>query len=180
MRWLPNQAKYGLLNKGGEYKLEEKIEQVQEQNQAQPLVRDFTKEGLKNAFTPKIVTLLIVVVVVGIISGYLISGKNNFVTGGKTSGGILNTSSVSKGTIEGSNDTKTFKDTVSGTLKEGGIDGEGAFHLVRPGGDSQNVYLTSSIVDLSKFINKKIKVWGETQKAQHAGWLMDVGRVEVL
>jgi hypothetical protein len=159
--------------------MEEKIEQVQEQNQAQPLVHNFTKEGLRSAFTPKVVTLLIVVVVVGIISGYLISGKNT-VIGGKTSGGLLNTSSISKGTIVGSNDTATFKDTVQGILKEGGIDGEGVFHLVRPGGDSQNVYLTSSSVDLSKFINKNIKVWGQTQKAQHAGWLMDVGRIEVL
>jgi hypothetical protein len=180
LRWLPKVTKYGLLNKGGECKMEEKIEQVQEQNQTQPLVHSFTREGLRSAFTPKVVTLLMVVVVVGIISGYLISGKNNSVIGGKTSGGALNTSSISKGTVEGSNDTKTFKDTVQGTLKMGGIDGEGIFHLVRPGGDSQNVYLTSSTVDLSKFINKNIKVWGQTQKAQHAGWLMDVGRVEVL
>jgi hypothetical protein len=80
----------------------------------------------------------------------------------------------------GSNDTKTFKDTAEGTLKTGGIDGEGAFHLERPGGDSQNVYMTSGTVDLSKLIDKKIKVWGQTQAAQHAGWLMDVGRIEVL
>ena len=52
--------------------------------------------------------------------------------------------------------------------------------MVRPGGDSQNVYMTSGTVDLSKFINKNIKVWGQTQAAQHAGWLMDVGRIEVL
>ena len=92
--------------------------------------------------------------------------------------GVLN--SVAKGTTEGSTDTSTFKDTAEGTLKTGGIDGEGAFHLVRPGGDSQNVYLTSSIVDLSKYVNQKLKVWGQTQKAQHAGWLMDVGKIQVL
>ena len=69
---------------------------------------------------------------------------------------------------------------AEGTLKKGGIQDEGQFHLVRPGGDSQNVYLTSSIVDLSKFVDKKIKVWGQTQKARVAGWLMDVGKVEVL
>jgi hypothetical protein len=97
-----------------------------------------------------------------------------------TSTGSSNSTSVSKGTTVGSNDTNTFKDTAEGTLKQGGIDGEGAFHLVRSGGDSQNVYLTSSSVDLSKFVDKKIKVWGQTQKAQHAGWLMDVGRIEVL
>ena len=159
--------------------MEEKTEQVKEQNQTQPLIHNFTKESLKSAFTPKVVTLLIAVVMVGVISGYLISSKNNSVIGGIT-GGLVNTSSIPKGTIDGSNDTVTFKDTAQGTLKEGGIDGEGAFHLVRPGGDSQNVYLTSATVDLSKFINKNIKVWGQTQKAQHAGWLMDVGRIEVL
>lgn len=89
-------------------------------------------------------------------------------------------SSVEKGKIYGSDDASTFKDIAEGKLKEGGIEGEGQFHLERPGGPSQNVYLTSSLVDLSLFINRKIKVWGETQKAQKAGWLMDVGKIEVL
>jgi hypothetical protein len=60
------------------------------------------------------------------------------------------------------------------------MDGEGQFHLVRPGGDSQNVYLTSSTVDLSEFIGRKVTIWGQTQKAQKVGWLMDVGGVKVL
>ncbi len=156
--------------------------EVQENNtQNKPLIQDFdAKESLKNVFTPKVISLLIVVIVIGIVSGYLISGKIGPLSTGKTTGGLVTSSSIAKGTIEGSNDTKTFKDTAQGNLKTGGIDGEGAFHLVRPGGDSQNVYLTSAIVDLSKFINKNIKVWGQTQKAQHAGWLMDVGRIEVL
>ena len=29
-------------------------------------------------------------------------------------------------------------------------------------------------------LHKKIKVWGQTQKARVAGWLMDVGKIEVL
>ncbi|MCL4364319.1 hypothetical protein M1328_03710 [Patescibacteria group bacterium] len=77
-------------------------------------------------------------------------------------------------------DKKTFKDQAEGTLKEGGIDGEGSFHLERPGGPSQNVYLTSSTVDLSQYIGKKVRVWGETFSAEKAGWLMDVGLVEIL
>lgn len=77
-------------------------------------------------------------------------------------------------------DKKTFKDSVEGTLKEGGIDGEGNFHLERPGGPSQYVYLTSSTVDLAQYIGKKIRVHGATFKGQKAGWLMDVGLVEVL
>lgn len=157
-------------------------EKVQANNsESKPLIHDFNKGGLKSAFTPRIITLLIVIIIVGVVSGYLISGKSGSLsTNGGISGENINTGSISKGTVVGSDDTKTFKDTVSGILKTGGIDGEGAFHLVRPGGDSQNVYLTSAIVDLSKFINKNIKVWGQTQKAQHAGWLMDVGRIEVL
>lgn len=77
-------------------------------------------------------------------------------------------------------DKKTFKDKAEGVLKEGGIDGEGNFHLERPGGTSQNVYLTSTTVDLSKYIGKKVRVWGETFSAEKAGWLMDVGLVEIL
>lgn len=153
-----------------------------QQDQNQPLVHDFNGGSAKSAFTPKVIALLVVIVIVGVFSGYLIAGKNNgsVINGGGKTGSNSTSSSVASGTVIGSNDTATFKDTAQGTLKEGGIDGEGAFHLERSGGASQNVYLTSSIVDLSKFVGKNIKVWGQTQKAQHAGWLMDVGRVEVL
>lgn len=152
---------------------------VKESNQ--PLVHDFNKSNAKLSYNPKIVVLFVAVVVLGILSGYFLSTTGRL--GQKmasNSNGTLNLSSVPKGTIVGSNDTATFKDTAQGSLKIGGIDGEGAYHLERPGGDSQNVYLTSSSVDLSKLVGKNIKVWGQTQKAQHAGWLMDVGRVEVL
>ncbi len=81
---------------------------------------------------------------------------------------------------EGIMDKKRFPDKAEGKLVEGGIDGEGNFHLERSGGESQNVYLTSSIVDLSKYIGKKVRVWGETFSGQKAGWLMDVGYVENL
>ena len=91
--------------------------------------------------------------------------------------------------LQGSNNEKTasptvnkkiFKDKVEGILKEGGIEGEGNFHLERPGGLSQNVYLTSSTVDLAQYIGKKVRVHGETFSGQKAGWLMDVGLVEIL
>ncbi|MDO8461121.1 MAG: hypothetical protein Q7S38_01620 [bacterium] len=129
-------------------------------------------------FSRKIILVLLIVVLLGVSSGYLISRKGgvNLGSGGENISG----SSISKGTVAGSNDLKTFKDAAEGVLKKGGVNGEGQYHLVRPGGDSQKVYLISSIVDLSKFLDRKIKVWGETQTAQTAGWLMDVGRVEVL
>ncbi|MFH0979671.1 MAG: hypothetical protein V1803_01855 [Candidatus Roizmanbacteria bacterium] len=94
--------------------------------------------------------------------------------------GSTNISSTKSEKTVGIADKKTFKDKAEGTLKEGGIDGEGSFHLVRPGGESQNVYLTSTTVDLSQYIGKKVRVWGETFAAEKAGWLMDVGLVEIL
>lgn len=153
-------------------------EQEQEPTTDSSLVHDFNKAS-KMYFSPKIIGVFVLLFIVGIVSGYLLTNVNK----GSSSGSPLSAISknlVPKGTIEGSSDTKTFKDTAEGVLKQGGINGEGAYHLVRPGGESQNVYLTSSIVDLSKFINAKIKVWGQTQKAQTAGWLMDVGKVQVL
>ena len=130
-------------------------------------------------FTKNLLIILVIVILLGIGSGYLLGNKKGS-SGNALTTGSVNSSSLSKGAMVGSSDTKTFKDIAEGVLKKGGIDGEGQFHLVRPGGDSQNVYLTSSNVDLGEMIDKKIKVWGETQKAEHAGWLMDVGRVEIL
>ena len=152
----------------------------QSNNTNQPLIKSFDKGNSKSKFSPKIIVALILVAIVGILTGYFLSGTGGVQNLASQNSGILNLSSAPKGTVIGSDDTKTFKDAVEGTLREGGIEGEGAFHLERPGGESQNVYLTSSVVDLSKFVARKIKVWGETQKAQRAGWLMDVGRVEVL
>lgn len=125
--------------------------------------------------------LVIITLAVGVLgagSGFLIARGTQNQSATKT--GVSKGSEINKGTAIGSNDTKTFKDTAEGQLKEGGIDGEGQYHLERPGGVSQNVYLTSSAVDLSLLVGRKVKVWGETFSAEKAGWLMDVGRVEVL
>jgi len=156
-----------------EEKEENKEKKVKEEN----LVHSF--EEVSPFFTRNLIIVLVVVVLLGFGTGYYL-GQSGGKAGKNITQTVVNKEDIKKGTIEGTSDTSTFKDTAEGTLKEGGIDGEGAFHLERPGGESQYVYLTSSIVDLSKYIDKKIKVWGETQKAQKAGWLMDVGRIEVL
>lgn len=129
--------------------------------------------------TPKIVALPFVVVI-GVVSVLLgIFGAYTM-----TKGSVM-TSSVDKGTAiqtdkaSGVMDKKTFKDSAEGIMREGGVEGEGNFHLERPGGASQNAYLTSSTVDLSKYIGKKVTVWGQTFQGQKAGWLMDVGLVEI-
>ncbi len=79
-------------------------------------------------------------------------------------------------------DNRTFKDFAEGKVvkkpepKPGDNYSEGTHMLQRDG--AVPVALTSSVVDLSQYENKKVKVYGETQKAVEEGWLMDVGKVE--
>jgi hypothetical protein len=87
---------------------------------------------------------------------------------------------VNNGDVFGIKDDQTFKDSAEGYLSAGGLNGEGSHSLLREGGPSQTVYLTSSITDLDKLVGMQVKVWGETFKGQKAGWLMDVGRVQVI
>lgn len=124
--------------------------------------------------------ILVIAALLGTTVGYvgttlMASGKSSASAAGDKTG----TTAFGKKS-EGILDKKRFPDQAEGKLKDGGIEGEGSFHLERAGGESQNVYLTSSTVDLSSYIGKKVRVRGETQKAQKAGWLMDVGYVEVL
>ena len=124
--------------------------------------------------------LFLILAVLGLATGYIVAATTGSSIIPLGPGGTGQSVSTAKGQIFGSKDEKTFKDNVEGTLRVGGIDGEGAYHLERPGGESQNVYLTSSVIDLSAFVGKKVKVWGETFAAEKAGWLMDVGRLQVL
>lgn len=140
-----------------------------------PVMHSFKDD--KNSSPMKAVGIFVILMILGVLTGYFLT-KGSSSTGSKAS--LLQIGGPAKGKILGSDDTETFKDTAEGTLKEGGIEGEGQFHLEREGGESQNVYMTSSTVDLSQLVGKKVKVWGQTQTAQTAGWLMDVGRVEVL
>lgn len=114
--------------------------------------------------------------------GYLLKAKASGTTplGGSETIQKIAGDSVKAGQIFGVQDEKTFKDSAEGYLEEGGVNGEGSHHLLRAGGASQTVVLTSSVTDLSKLTGMQVKVWGETFKAQKAGWLMDVGRVQVV
>lgn len=145
--------------------------------EVKPVIMNTFDEKKGSFFTLQIILAISAAIVLGIVTGFIISRQSTSVAKITTP---AKGSEVSKGAIVGSNDTKTFKDSAEGVLEEGGIEGEGQYHLVRPGGDSQNVYLTSSTVDLGQYKKKKVKVWGATQTAKSAGWLMDVGRLEVL
>lgn len=142
---------------------------------SKPLVHELSSSANK-PFTKKSLVVLLTIVVAGGLTGYLLSRavSRSAMVGGLQGG------SVSGGkVVVGASNAKNFKDSAEGTLEAGGVDGEGTHHLVRPGGPSQNVYLTSSVLDLNQFVGKKVKVWGETFAAQQAGWFMDVGKVEV-
>lgn len=121
-----------------------------------------------------IIKIIIGSLIVGIIGGLIFSSMK------KSTSTDTTKAKTFKGQTIGIADKKTFKDQAEGYLKEGGIDGEGSFHLERPGGTSQNVYLTSTTVDLLQYTGKKVRVWGQTFTSQKAGWLMDVGLVEIL
>ncbi len=144
------------------------------ENQKSNLIHQFKDQPTTGIKPISCFIILLIVPIIGGLSGFFLARL-------RTSGLSSTTSKENKvKKVVGIVNKKTFRDKAEGVLKEGGIDGEGNFHLKRPGGESQNVYLTSTTVDLSQYINKKVRVWGETFKGEKAGWLMDVGLVEVL
>lgn len=132
------------------------------------------------------VLLALVVMSAGVGSGYalaLVQSGEPVALPGTSNANLqreVTTEEIKVGTKVGIADEKTFKDSTEGELAKGGIDGEGSHQLKRPGGDSQTVYITSSVIDLDQFVGRKVKVWGETMSAAKAGWLMDVGKLEVM
>jgi hypothetical protein len=141
---------------------------------------NFSEGTTQGSSSTKAFFIFVIVIIIGVGIGYMLAKGKTKVVPSSSTNQDQSGSTATKGTVVGSNDTSTFKDEAEGVLQKGGVNGEGQYHLVRPGGDSQSVYLTSSIIDLSQFVGKKVKVNGQTQKAKTAGWLMDVGRVEVL
>ena len=115
------------------------------------------------------------VVIAGVLVGWLITGKTGIGGSKPVSSGVKVTANEA-----GILDANFKGDTAEGKLVEGGINGEGAFHLERDGGAVKNVYLTSSVIDLSGFVGKKVEVWGETLASKKAGWLMDVVKIKVV
>lgn len=117
--------------------------------------------------------VVIAAVVLGTTTGYILSQKGGSAKVGSPLLGAPKTAQQ---------DTSTFKDFAEGVIKakpqpsDPSEYTEGTHILERQG--AVPVALTSSVVDLSKYEGKKVKVFGETQKALKEGWLMDVGKVE--
>ena len=161
------------------------MEPVQNSQKSEAIIHSFSAEpGVPIApheiAVKHIVLIFVLAVLLGSLSGF---GMTTFARSSAQPGDTTSSTSQAKTDSKqsaGIVDKKTFPDKVEGTLKEGGLEGEGTFHLDRPGGDDQNVYLTSSTVDMSPYVGKKVRVWGQTFAGQKAGWLMDVGYIEVL
>ena len=137
-----------------------------------------------------VMIIFALVIVVGILSGFgasYLGGASNSDATSKASKTASGTETLSGGddVIEsaGIADKEAFSDSAEGTLEEKTEEDfleEGSFKLIRPGGDSQTVHLTSSTVDMSEFTGKQVRVYGETFASEKVGWLMDVGFIEVI
>lgn len=133
-----------------------------------------TKKLLTTASDPKKLLFLTVLIslVLGSLTGYILASK-----------ATVKTATVSTPKTA-QQDTRTFRDFAEGVIKakpqpsDPGEYVEGTHLLERE--KAVPVALTSSVVDLALYENKKVKVFGETQKALREGWLMDVGKVEEL
>ena len=132
-----------------------------------------TKKLLTGTSPKKLLFLTVLIsLVLGSLTGYILAGK----------GSAKNVSVAAPKTAQ--QDTRTFRDFAEGVIKtkpqpsNPGEYVEGTHRLEREG--AVPVALTSSVVDLSQYEGKKVKVFGETQKALKEGWLMDVGKVEGL
>lgn len=130
--------------------------------------------------------IIIIIVVLAITSGFWISRFFPTQTAvslsdiqDSSSGQPIQSNNLQIGTVYGNID-KNFKDNATGTIKSGGVNGEGTHTLEREGGVTQNAALTSSTVDLDLFVDKKVEVKGETNKSNKAAWLMDVGSIKIL
>jgi hypothetical protein len=143
-------------------------------------------EMTKNKKSNPIIKILVFVAVIalGVASGIganaYLPGKSTLAEGSMRNKDV-NPSSMKVGDIFGVKDgSEEFTDTAEGVVEKGGMGGEGSHKLVRPGGDDQTAYLTSSVVDMDEFVGHKVKIWGKTFAAQKAGWLLDVGKVQIL
>lgn len=145
------------------------------ENLENPPIKNLSSNNLNKIF----LGILLASIVFGTSAGYLLAKTNK-----KPTTETTNTSTPANKTPQyAQQDTSTFRDFAQGTIQKRPASAnadeyaEGTHILARDG--AVPVALTSSVVDLSQYEGKKVKIFGETQKAVKEGWLMDVGRVEL-
>lgn len=144
-------------------------------DQKQPsLIRITSQKGKLTKVIP--VFIIALIIAAGVFSGLVLASRNKSTTSDK---GALEEEKLSSQVKESL--AQTFRDEAEGVIqKNDTLDkyAQGTHKLIRPGGESQTAYLTSSVLDLDEFVGKKVKVFGETFGSSQVGWLMDVGKVE--
>lgn len=155
-----------------------KMEQMPNLSTPAGPLREVPKRSGLSKFLP--VIIIIIVVAAGIASGLVLSSRNKFAKQrGEEAKAAIEEEDLSGGQKESF--SQTFRDQAEGTVeKNDQLDkyAQGTHKLMRPGGEDQTAYLTSSVLDLDQYVGKKVIVYGETFGSSQVGWLMDVGKVE--
>ena len=132
---------------------------------------------LTNQLLP--IAIIIIVLAAGVFSGLIVSSRaKNKATGPKAAFEEEELNQEQKQAFQ-----VVTRDQAEGVLEKNDKfeeTAQGQWKLIRPGGESQTAYLTSSFLDLDEYVGKKVKVFGETLGSDKVGWLMDVAKVEII
>ena len=148
------------------------------QREVEPITQPLNKKSSASKINKVIPLILILLIIAaGAISGLFLSS-----TGRKdeSKSAVSEQEELTPEVQQSFN--QTFRDEAEGKIeKNDELDkyAQGTHKLIRPGGEAQTAYITSTVLDLDEYVGKNVKVFGETFGSSQVGWLMDVGKVEV-
>jgi hypothetical protein len=144
------------------------------------ILREMSREDKGWGKAVLLAGMIVLIVGAGALTGYFLARKKGVAPGSQGLGSGLE---IGLGQKEaGVKDEALFPDKARGKIEVNDFSQvkEGSHKLLRSGGEGQTAYLTSSVIDLNEFVGRCVEVWGETFAGQEAGWLMDVGFLEVI
>lgn len=150
---------------------------------SKPILRQFDEKSKGWGSAVASAFIIFIIIVGGIFTGYLLSrGSEGKAATKKTKKLNGNVELIESKKEAGIKDPDVFSDSTEGKLEVNDFSKvkEGSHKLLRVGGESQTAYLTSTVIDLNKYVGQCVQVWGETFSGKEAGWLMDVGRIKIL
>ena len=148
------------------------------QREVEPITQPLNKKSSASKINKVIPLILILLIIAaGAISGLFLSstGKKD-----ESKSAVSEQEELTPEVQQSFN--QTFRDEAEGKIeKNDELDkyAQGTHKLIRPGGEAQTAYITSTVLDLDEYVGKNVKVFGETFGSSQVGWLMDVGKVEV-
>lgn len=148
---------------------------VMPQTVEKPVMKKFNNKSNKQTIYYTVISILMVFA--GVLTGWALSGTSQ----ASNNKGSIKTEVIedANGEIKEAGEDAEDAQTAEGTLKEGGIDGDGTYRLERGLGPEKDVALVSTSINLQNFVDKEVELWGLTQSAQNAGWMMDVVKIKV-